>query len=133
MSATLNDRRIDVQTVRQNSEFETRAATPVTTPKTAVLGRLTWMLFGPFCLLLSLFSLVTKGKVFFTLTDGAYFCFLGAMLLGRWVEFRTGYALTSTGEAATKKDLHRYLRSVIIVGLGVWMVAVLVRNLWLTH
>ena len=53
------------------------------TPKVAVLGRLTWMLFGPFVLLLSAFALLGKAKGFPVFADGAFFSALGAMLLGR--------------------------------------------------
>jgi hypothetical protein len=48
------------------------------------------MLFGPFVLLLSAFAIAGKGKGAFYVADGAFFAALGAMLVGRYVEFWTG-------------------------------------------
>src|SRR5690242_9164050 len=79
---------------------------PLATPASASFGRLTWMLLGPFALVLSTF-VIFKEKSWFGVGDIAYFGVLGAMLLGRWAEFRGGQAHTADGEPATKAHLRR--------------------------
>src|SRR5262249_24083527 len=72
------------------------------TPLVALLGRLTWMLFGPFALVLSTIVLAGKNRAFLSLADAAYFTAFAVMLLGRCVEFQCGQALTAAGEPATR-------------------------------
>jgi len=91
------------------------------TPLLAVLGRLTWMLFGPLAVVLSAITLVGKDKALLSLADAGYFTALAAMLLGRCVEFSSGHALTATGEPATTSHLRRYLIGAAAIGLGVWL------------
>jgi hypothetical protein len=100
------------------------------TPFAVALGRLAWMLFGPFALALSVLALLTKGKGLLAPWDAAYFAALGATLLGRWAEYRGGHPLTAEGEPATPDHLRRYLRWGLTVGLTVWAAAVAARNLW---
>jgi hypothetical protein len=103
---------------------------PPATPIVPVLARLTWILFGPFVLLVSTLVLLGKGSGFPSSADFTYLAALGAMVVGRWVEFRTGSAQTATGEAATGRHLRRYLMWAGALGLVVWGVTAVVRTCW---
>ena len=50
------------------------------------------------------------------------------MLLGRWVEFRSGGARTADGEPAMPGHLRRYLFWTTIIGLTIWVAAGLIGN-----
>jgi hypothetical protein len=102
-----------------------------TTSAVAVLGRLTWMLFGPFVLLVTTIALFGKSPRLFTAADGVYFAALAATLAGRWVEFGSGCALTATGERATARHLRAYLAWAAAIGLAIWVAAKLARGLGL--
>jgi hypothetical protein len=104
-----------------------QAALTKPTPISAVLGRLTWMLFGPFTLFLATAAVTSKGNGLFSIADGLYWATLGLMLLGRRVEVRSGHALTSEGAPATPKHLRRYAIGLMLVGTAIWVVAHLVR------
>jgi hypothetical protein len=95
-----------------------------------LFARLTWMLLGPLALCLLCLSIVTIGRGWLTGADVAFFAVLLAMLLGRWLEFRSGQAETATGEPMTKSELLRYLILAPALALGVWVVANLLGNHW---
>lgn len=90
----------------------------------AVLGaRLTWILIGPLVLVGITYGVVTGGAGWLTGLDAAFAVVVGLMLLGRWVEQRSGTATTLTGEAATPAQLKRYVRTLIPLAVIVWIVA----------
>lgn len=97
----------------------------------ALLGRLSWMLFGPMFLLFATIAVVRAGPGWLTSADIFFLAVLGGMLLGRWLEFSSGAALTATGEPATRRDLHRYLVFAGLAGIALWVVANLFANYWL--
>ena len=99
-----------------------------TTPLTAVLGRLLWMMIGPMALLLTIYFIVTSGTGWTTTADLLYFVTLGGMILGKWMEFRGGSPETSTGEHATAADLRRYILMVVTAGPVVWVIANILGN-----
>lgn len=101
------------------------AASTLTSP-TALLARLTWMLLGPVGLFAAAVAVASDWGGWLTATDLAFLTVLGLMLLGRWVEYRTGQAQTAYGEPATAADLRRYAVAAAAVGLGVWVAANLV-------
>jgi hypothetical protein len=106
-------------------------AAPQTTSPAAAVGRIFWMLIGPVLLLLLTFSIISQGTGWLTVTDLLFFLALGAMLLGRWLEFRAGNPQTATGEPATAQQVYRYLFVAGAVGLAVWVVANFLGNHWL--
>lgn len=74
----------------------------------AVLGaRLTWILVGPLALLGIIYGIVSGGTGWLTGLDAGFAVVVGLMLLGRWVEQRSGTATTLTGEPATPEQLKR--------------------------
>jgi hypothetical protein len=93
-----------------------------------LIARLTWMAFGPLALMLATFGIVSIGSGWLTSADIAYFVILGVMVLGRWLEFRSGRAQTADGEPATQAHLRRYAIGVVLIGAVVWVVANLIAN-----
>lgn len=106
-----------------------------TTPKPGeissfgVLGaRLTWILAGPIALLGITYGIVSSGTGWLTRLDAAFCVVAGLMLLGRWVEQRSGTATTLTGEPATPGQLKRYITILIPAAAVVWVIANVVGN-----
>jgi hypothetical protein len=89
------------------------------------------MLYGPLALLFAIWAIMSGASGWATAGDMAYWIILGAMLLGRWLEFRGGNPQTSTGEPATPGHLRRYVVLTLLLGLSVWVMANWVGNYWL--
>jgi hypothetical protein len=95
----------------------------------SVLGaRLTWVLLGPLALLGITWGIVSQGTGWFTGLDVAFGIVMILMLLGRWVEHRSGTATTLTGEPATPVQFKRYMTLLPPVAVAVWIVANVVGN-----
>jgi hypothetical protein len=94
----------------------------------AVVGRLSWMIVGPFALALVAVGITERRDGWFGALDLIYFVVLGAMLLGRWLEFQYSRPLTAAGEPASVHDLRRYALVLGALGLGAWVVANLIGN-----
>ena len=92
----------------------------------AVAGRLFWMFVGPFALAVSAIGIAGRRDGWLGPSDLFYFVVLAGMYLGRWTEFRSGAALTATGEPATALDLRRYAWGLGLLGLGAWVAANLI-------
>ena len=101
------------------------------TSSAALFGRVFWMMAGPVFLAVLALSIVQRGGGWLTAVDGAFFLVLAGMLLGRWLEFRSGAAMTGMGEPATPDDLRRYVALTSLAGLGLWVLANLAGNHWL--
>ena len=94
-----------------------------------VLGaRVSWVILGPVALVGITYAIITGGTGWLTLLDVAFGFTAGLMLLGRWVEHRSGAATTLTGEPATTEQLRRYVMILIPVTAAVWGAANLVGN-----
>lgn len=106
-------------------------STDSTTSSAAFFGRIFWMIAGPMFLLVFALNIAQRNSGWFTSLDLGYFLILGGMLLGRWLEFRTGNALTGMGEPVTPADFRRYLVATPLVGLALWVLANLIGNHWL--
>jgi hypothetical protein len=91
-------------------------------------ARLAWILVGPIALVFLTFAIVKMGGGWLVAADIAFFCVLAAMLLGRWIEYRSGQGETASGEPMMQSDLRRYLLATSAVGLAVWVAANLVAN-----
>jgi hypothetical protein len=105
-------------------------ADPQGPPFRAVLGRFLWMVFGPVVLLLTAVTVMKNGDGWLSRANLAFFVTLGLMLLGRCLEFHSGWAQTVTGKPATRADLRHYLITASAVGLLTWVVANLLSNYW---
>lgn len=95
----------------------------------AVLGaRLTWVLLGPAVLLLTTLGIVANGTGWLTGLDAFYGVVVGLMLLGRWVEYRSGTATSVTGEATTEAEFRQYMALTPVAAAAVWIAANTIGN-----
>ncbi len=101
-------------------------ATEAMTSGPAILGRLSWMMVGPFVLAICAVSIAQRGGGSLSPLDLVYVLVLCGMLIGRWSEFRLSRPLTATGEPATAAHLRRYVRATGGLGLAIWVAAKLV-------
>lgn len=112
-----------------NSNLESTAAKLVQNDSIWVLGaRLTWVMAGPVALMGLTYAIVSRGTGWLTGFDAAFAIVAGLMLLGRWVEQRSGSATTIKGEPATLEQLKRYVTILLAVAVAVWIVANLLGN-----
>jgi len=94
-----------------------------------VLGaRLTWVLLGPFALLLISAGIVSRGTGWATALNVCFGVVVGLMLFGRWVEQRSGGATTTKGEPSSLEDCKRYTIVLLIVAASLWVGANLLGN-----
>lgn len=93
-----------------------------------VLGRITWMVLGPFAILLCAFAVAEHGEGWFTLRDALLFLFLALTFLGRYVESRGADPRTSIGEPTAPGALGRYGLGLVLAGVALWAVANLLGN-----
>jgi hypothetical protein len=95
----------------------------------SVLGaRLTWVLAGPLILLGIAYGIVSHGTGWLTGLDAAFGIVTALMLLGRWVEYRSGSATSLTGEPATQEQFKRYMTALPLLAVAVWIIANIVGN-----
>ena len=103
------------------------SSVPQPMPFRAVLGRLMWMLFGPLMLFVATLSLFKVRDSLWNLSDLGYFVCLLAIVLGRWIEFLSGFGLTADGEPATARQVRRFTLAAVLIGLAVWTCATVLR------
>lgn len=94
----------------------------------ALLGRIFWMAAGPLFLAAIAIHIALEGPGWASAATIAYFSVLGGMMLGRWLEFRSGQARTAMDEPATAEHLRRYLIAAASMGLGLWVVLNLISS-----
>ena len=94
----------------------------------AVAGRLFWMIVGPFALAVTAIDIAGRRDGWLGPSDLLFFLVLAGMLAGRWTEFRSGTALTATGDPASTQDLRRYAWGLCLLGLVVWVAANFIGN-----
>jgi hypothetical protein len=70
------------------------------------------------------------GAGWLTAADVTFLAILGGIFLTRWLEFRTGHALTATGDPATAGQLRHFAGATIALGLAAWVLANLFANHW---
>jgi hypothetical protein len=93
-----------------------------------LVARLTWVLAGPLALIGFVYGIVSSGAGWLTGLDVGFAIVVLLMLLGRWVDQRSGTATTVTGEPATPAQLRRYVTILIPGAAVVWVVANVVGN-----
>lgn len=84
------------------------------------LGRLMWMVLGPVLSFFIAYAIVNR-EGWFTTWDAAFGAVVALMVGGRWVEQRSGSAMTATGEPATVEHFRRYVRVLLPLAAGVWV------------
>jgi len=113
--------------MRTNSHPGTEVHTREISSGTVLLGRLMWMILGPILMCFITFAIVTR-EGWFTAWDAAFGVVVALMIGGRWVEQRSGSAMTATGEPATEKHFARYVRVLLPLAAGVWVAANVIVN-----
>lgn len=94
-----------------------------------VLGaRVTWVLFGPMVLMLICLGIISRGNGWLTVLDAAFAVVAALMILGRWVEYRSGTATTVTGQPATAAQYHRYMAGLPVAAVILWVAANVLGN-----
>ncbi len=84
---------------------------------------MTRMVFGPLALLAIAAGLAARKHAWFSGLSVAFVVVIGLMILGRWVEQRSGAATTITGKPATAEQCTRYSATLVIVGAVIWAAA----------
>lgn len=84
-------------------------------------ARLAWMIFGPLALFLCLSAVGRSGGEWFGVADSVFFGVVAAMIACRFYEFRTGQALTASGDPMTASVLSRYALALGLICLAVWV------------
>jgi hypothetical protein len=92
------------------------------------LARLYWAIFGPGFLIGSLALSVAGPKGWLTGRDLVPFLVLGAMILCRWMEQRTGKATTAYGDPSTPRDFHLWAVIVSVIAVVGWIIANIISN-----
>jgi hypothetical protein len=80
-------------------------------------ARLSWMIFGPIAIFLTLSAIWRSSDAGIAGADFAYFGILGIMIACRFYEFRTGDALTASGDPMTGAVMTRYAVVLAVLGL----------------
>ena len=97
-------------------------------PCYGVTAHVAWIFVGPFILLLLLINIVRLGTGWLTALDAAYFVVVAAMILCRWIDQRSGQAITTTGEPSTWADFRRYALLLPPLAIGAWILANAIGN-----
>lgn len=91
------------------------------------LARLMWIFLGPALLLPITYAIVTS-EGWFNVWDVAFCVVVAMMAGGRWVEQRSGSAMTSIGEPAGAEHFRGYVRIQLPVVAGAWVTANVLGN-----
>jgi hypothetical protein len=93
-----------------------------------VISRLMWIFVGPLTLALLLGGIASGGGGWLTGIDVTYFVVFVLMILARWKEHRSGFAMTVYGDPVTPEHVRRYLLVAVPLGIAAWVVANLIGN-----
>ncbi|MDD4270828.1 MAG: hypothetical protein PHO07_05720 [Pirellulales bacterium] len=93
-----------------------------------LITRLTWFCLGPAAILLTLCGILSTGSGWATALDAIYFVFVGVVIWCRWTEQRSGRGATVYGEPTTWDDFRRYVKTLLLVAFGAWVLANLLGN-----
>ncbi|MHB1426156.1 MAG: hypothetical protein ACYC3I_23580 [Gemmataceae bacterium] len=125
---------------RPSADSEKRESVPVAADdiklaalRSAVIGALLRMVVGPMTLFLSTFALVCKAQSYWTAADAFFGAGVAALLAGRWIEHRSGVADRADGKPASVTELLRYYLRIGVGALTLWLIASMIRTVWLTR
>lgn len=91
-------------------------------------ARLTWSFFGPAALFFAIVGNFVNGAGWLTGLDAFYGIVVGLVLLGRWMDHRSGSSTTLAGEPASDADFRKYLTVFPLVAISLWTVANILGN-----
>lgn len=101
---------------------------PATATFGALVTRVTWFCLGPAAILLALCGILSTGSGWATALDAIYFAFVGVVIWCRWTEQRSGRGATIYGEPTTWDDFRRYVKTLLPLAIGAWVIANLLGN-----
>jgi hypothetical protein len=93
-----------------------------------MLCRLMWMFIGPLGLAVIIYRTVVQRDGWTSVRDAVYPLILALMIGGRWLEIRSGAAMTATGEPATINHFKRYVVVLLPAAVVVWIAAKVIGN-----
>jgi hypothetical protein len=112
-----------------STELNSGSPKPGEITSLAVLGaRLTWSFAGPTAMLALIYGIVSQGNGWLTRLDGAFMIVLGLMVLGRWVDQRSGTSTTLTDKPSTSDHFKRYVVILLPAAVAAWALANVVGN-----
>ena len=91
-------------------------------------ARFAWLFVGPTILVIVFFTIVDTGSGWLTLSESVYFLCAALVVVCRWLEQRSGEALTATLRSANWHDFRRYTEVFAVTTVGAWLVANLLGN-----
>lgn len=91
-------------------------------------ARLTWSVLGPLALALVTMGIVSKGNGWLTVLDVIFGVIILWMLLGRWVEYRSGQGTSTSGERTTRSDFRRYVAGLLGMALALFVLSNVLGN-----
>ncbi|MFO0840142.1 MAG: hypothetical protein U1D55_16665 [Phycisphaerae bacterium] len=95
----------------------------------SLLGaRVTWVALGPMLLLLTTVGIIRYGGGWLTFVDAFFVLLVGLMVLGRWIEMRSGSATTAEGDPANWSHFRQYVAWLLPIAGGVWIAANVLGN-----
>lgn len=100
---------------------------PVTSGWT-LIARVVWMLLGPMALGIIGLRIVSVSTGWLGGLDAGYFVIVAIMIGCRWMELKSGHAMTATGEPATWSDFSRYVVALVPLAVVVWVVVNVLGN-----
>jgi hypothetical protein len=92
-------------------------------PLLALLGRWLWFVIGPIVLIVLTAMIIITGTGWLTGYDLAFYVTVALMVLGRWIEVRSGYGRTANCNHATPQHFRRYLVRLVPWAILVWTTA----------
>ena len=95
-----------------------------------LVAHCTWYLLGPLFLFLILLAIVRAGTGWATALDFVFFIGVAVAVFCRWVEQRSGQAVTMSGEPSTWEDFRRYAIRFPLLAVALWIVANVLGNHW---
>ena len=93
-----------------------------------LIAHVIWFFLGPLTLMLLLLGIINVGGGWASALDAVFFVVIALMILGRWIDQRSGQGTTGYGEPSTWDDFRRYAIGAPILGVAAWIVANVIGN-----
>ena len=93
---------------------------------------MTWQFLGPACLGVATAGIVRLGGGWATPNDAIFAVLVGVILPGRWMEMRSGTAMTAEGKPAKSSKFGRFVSVLMSMVLCIKVTATILGNHTLT-
>ena len=91
-----------------------------------VAAHLLWVFVGPFALAALLLGIVRSNAGWWNGLDLAVLVVVAVMIFARWIDQRSGKAMSVQGEPSTWEDFNRYVLGLPVVAAVAWLAANLI-------